>query len=88
MDLVDFLRQTQAEVRSEIGERLGSPGNGYPYAESVFAEVVMQHMSQIGMTFDPQICHYAPKKVGFLSRICGVILVPGVVPSCDKGQFP
>ena len=23
-----------------------------------------------------------------LSRICGVILVPGVVPSCDKGQFP
>jgi hypothetical protein len=24
----------------------------------------------------------------FLSRICGVILVPGVVPSCDKGQFP
>ena len=64
MDLVDFLRQTQAEVRSEIGERLGSQGNGYPYAESVFAEVVMQHMSQIGMTFDPQICHYAPKKVG------------------------
>ena len=25
---------------------------------------------------------------GFLSRICGVILVPGVVPSCDRGQFP
>ena len=60
MELVDFLRQTQAEVRSEIGERLGAPGSGYPYAESVFAEVVMQHMSQVGMTFDPQICHYAP----------------------------
>src|ERR1017187_7649067 len=26
--------------------------------------------------------------IGLLSRICGVILVPGVVPSCDKGQFP
>jgi hypothetical protein len=25
---------------------------------------------------------------GFLSRICGVILVPGVGPSCDTGQFP
>ena len=23
-----------------------------------------------------------------LSRICGEILVPGGVPSCDKGQFP
>ena len=27
-------------------------------------------------------------KSGLLSRICGAILVPGVVPSCDKGQFP
>ena len=27
-------------------------------------------------------------KFRFLSRICGVILVPGGVPSCDKGQFP
>ena len=26
--------------------------------------------------------------IGFLSRICGVILVPGVAPSCDKGPFP
>jgi hypothetical protein len=25
---------------------------------------------------------------GFLSRICGVILVLGVVPSCDTGRFP
>ena len=28
------------------------------------------------------------KDFGLLSRICGVIMVPGVVPSCDKGQFP
>ena len=27
-------------------------------------------------------------KIRLLSRICGAILVPGVVPSCDKGQFP
>jgi hypothetical protein len=29
-----------------------------------------------------------PFEISLLSRICGVILVPGVVPSCDKGQFP
>jgi len=29
-----------------------------------------------------------PLQKTFLSRICGVILVPGAVPSCDKGQFP
>src|SRR5450759_1140120 len=30
----------------------------------------------------------ATEPLGLLSRICGAILVPGVVPSCDKGQFP
>ena len=29
-----------------------------------------------------------PLEICFLSRICGVILVLGVVPGCDKGQFP
>jgi hypothetical protein len=71
MELADFLRQTQAEVRSEIGERLGSAGNGYPYPESVFAEVVMQHMSQIGMTFDPQVCHYSAKVGNAPLRLSG-----------------
>src|SRR5664280_852860 len=59
MDLAEFLAQTQAEVRSEIGERLGTPDALYPYKESVFAEVVMEHMSTIGMTFDPRVCHYS-----------------------------
>lgn len=61
MELEDFLRQTQAEVQAEIGERLGASGEAYPYPESVFAEVVMQHMSEIGMTFEPEVCHYSAK---------------------------
>lgn len=71
MELVDFLRQTQAEVRSEIGDRLGEPGNAYPYPESVFAEVVMQHMSEIGMTFEPVVCHYAAKVGNANLRLSG-----------------
>jgi hypothetical protein len=27
-------------------------------------------------------------EIDLLSRICGLIPVPGVVPSCDTGQFP
>lgn len=61
MELEDFLRQTQTEVQSEIGERLGASGEAYPYPESVFAEIVMQHMSEIGMTFEPEICHYSSR---------------------------
>jgi hypothetical protein len=59
MELEEFLRQTQAEVRSEVGERLEISDNAYPYPESVFAEIVMQHMAEVGMTFEPVVCHYA-----------------------------
>jgi hypothetical protein len=52
MELEDFLRQTQAEVRTREGS---------PYAELTFAEVVMQHMSEIGMTFEPEVCHYSAR---------------------------
>lgn len=61
MTLEEFLRQTHADVRTEIGNRLGTLQNEYPYAELIFAEIVMQHLSDIGMTFDPQICHYNGK---------------------------
>jgi hypothetical protein len=57
VELVDFLRQTQAEVRTEIADRMSDAGGAYPYPESVFAEVVMQHMAEIGMTFEPNVCH-------------------------------
>jgi hypothetical protein len=61
MTLQEFLLQTHADVRTEIGNQLGSPSNEYPYAELVFAEIVMQHLAEIGMTFEPQICHYNGK---------------------------
>lgn len=71
MELEDFLRQTQAEVKAEIGERLGASGETYPYPESVFAEVVMQHMSEIGMTFEPEVCHYSAKVGNANLRLSG-----------------
>lgn len=61
MDLLEFLKQTQAEVGNGIGERMGVAGGAYPYPESVFAEVVMQHMSEVGMTFDFEVCHYSAR---------------------------
>lgn len=51
MTLSDFLIETQAEVRAQMSD-------GSPYAELVFAEVVMQHLADVGMTFDPVVCHY------------------------------
>lgn len=71
MELLDFLRQTQAEVQTEIGDRLGTSGEAYPYPESVFAEVVMQHMADIGMTFEPNALHYSAKVGNANLRLSG-----------------
>lgn len=71
MELLEFLRQTQQEVRAEIDDRLGSPGNAYPYPESVFSEIVMEHMSEIGMTFEPVVCHYTAKVGNANLRLSG-----------------
>jgi hypothetical protein len=71
MELEEFLRQTQAEVQAEIGDRLGQSGEAYPYPESVFAEIVMQHMSDVGMTFEPEVCHYEAKVGNAKVRLSG-----------------
>ncbi len=71
MELIEFFRQTQQEVKAEIDDRLASPGNSYPFAESVFSEIVMQHMSEIGMTFEPVVCHYTAKMGNANLRLSG-----------------
>ena len=71
MDLGEFLRQTQADVRSQVADRIGVHDGDYPYAESVFAEVVMEHMSEIGMTFEPEVCHYTAKLGNATVRLSG-----------------
>ncbi len=58
MELVDFLRETQSEVRELVNERMITPGESYPEPEMVFAEVMMRHMQEVGMTFEPQLCRY------------------------------
>lgn len=71
MELIDFLKQTQNQVRAEIGERLGVSGTSYPFQESVFAEIVMQHMADAGMTFDPEPCHFQAKVGNANLRLSG-----------------
>lgn len=51
MTLDEFLREIQAEVRARMDE-------GQPFAELAFADIAMQHMAEIGMTFEPVVCHY------------------------------
>lgn len=56
MTLEDFLAQTQSDVR----ERMEGEGAS-PYSETAFTERAMEHMAEIGMTMDPQPCHYSAR---------------------------
>lgn len=59
MELIDFLTQTQAEVQEEVKQRLQESGALiYLHQAQVFSEIVMGHMSEFGMTNDPELCHF------------------------------
>jgi hypothetical protein len=62
--LTDFLRETQAAVRSQLRD-------GALYEELVFADIVMEHMAEIGMTFEPVECHFEGKVGNSNLRLSG-----------------
>ncbi len=63
-NLPDFLRETQAAVKSQMRD-------GALYEELVFAGIVMDHMSEIGMTFEPVECHFAETVGNAILRLSG-----------------
>ena len=72
MELGEFLLQTRAEVKEAIADRLSVPSGAYPYEETVFTEVIMEHMTEVGMTFEPQACHYSATVGNAKLRLSGL----------------
>lgn len=70
MELVDFLRDTQASIREEIVKE-AAPGEAPVPAEAVFTEHVMTHMADEGITFEPTVCHYGAKVGSYKVKISG-----------------
>lgn len=70
MDLSEYLLELQTEIR-EAELAFDSPGEKYPYPEMIFAEKVMQHMSDIGMTNEPQFCYFDDQPGASKLRISG-----------------
>jgi AIPR protein len=67
MDLPDFLRELQADVRAQLAE-------GALYPEDVFSDKVMAHMAEIGMTFEPALCRVTCKVGNANLRLSGYAL--------------
>lgn len=64
MDLSEFLRETQSAVKAQMRD-------GALYEELVFCGIVMEHMSEIGMTFEPVECHFEGKVGNANLRLSG-----------------
>lgn len=64
MTLDDFLGETRAEIVAQMSD-------GSPFAELVFCEVVMQHLIEAGMTFEPVVCHFQGKVGNANLRLSG-----------------
>lgn len=70
MTLEEFLVQTQGDVQREANERTGQPGP-FPHPVSLFSEIVMQHMSDFGMTNEPQVLHIERRLGNAILRLSG-----------------
>ena len=64
MNLPEFLLETQAAVRSQMRD-------GALYEELVFSDIMMRHMSEFGMTFEPVECHFEGKVGNANLRLSG-----------------
>ena len=69
MTLQEFLTQTQSEVRAQVSEQMTA--GGYLRAEEAFTDIVMQHMAENGMTFDPKPLHVEKKAGNAVLRLSG-----------------
>lgn len=67
MELAEFLRETQATVRAQMQD-------GALFEELVYANIVMDHMAEIGMTFEPVQCHFQNKVGNAILRLSGYAL--------------
>lgn len=72
MELEEFLQQLRSDLESELAN-YDATGDEQD-ASLVFAELVMNHMAEVGMTFEPEVCHYATKVRSSLLRISGFAL--------------
>lgn len=64
MTLQEFLQEMHAMVHAQMVD-------GSPFEETVFSELVMKHMSDVGMTFEPVACYFKGKIGNAVFRLSG-----------------
>lgn len=77
MELEEFLQQLRSDLDAELAERSSggdSADRGGQDPSLIFAEQIMNHMAEVGMTFEPEICHYEARVRNATLRLSGFAL--------------
>jgi hypothetical protein len=74
MSLEEFHTNFRSDLNLTIAERIESGEGPFPSEELVFAEKVMQHMTDAGLCEEPVICHWNGKVGNAKLRITGYAL--------------
>jgi hypothetical protein len=83
MELLDFLRDSQAAIRNELS-RERAPGENLVSSEELFTEQVMNHLTEEGITFETNVCHFEAKIGTSKVKLSGY----SVAEPLDEGGFP
>lgn len=74
MSLEEFHRNLRSDLQTIIAERVEAGEGPFPSEELVFAEMVMDHVAEIGICDTPNICHWNGKVGNAKLRITGYSL--------------
>lgn len=74
MSVEEFHRNFRSELQATIADRVDESDGPFPLEELVFAEMVMDHVEQAGISETPTICHWSGKLGNAKLRITGYAL--------------
>ncbi|SNY92310.1 AIPR protein [Cohaesibacter sp. ES.047] len=74
MSLEEFHRNFRSDLQTTIAERIEEQDTTFPSEELVFAEIVMDHISEAGICETPEICHWNGTVGRSRLRITGFVL--------------
>jgi hypothetical protein len=74
MNLDEFHSSFRSDLQLTIAERIEADEGPFPSEELVFAEKVMEHVSESGICEEPTVCHWSGKVGNAKLRITGYAL--------------
>lgn len=74
MSLEEFHRNFRSDLQTIVAERINAGEGPFPSDELVFAERVMEHVSETGICEEPTVCHWSGKVGNAKLRITGYAL--------------